>query len=152
MWFLHFSPTPALSGGGQPELEAGNPTPTRGMTSLGANMGLIYSSPLFLVHPQADPSPLVLLQEEGPPPEPQTSEWPGMFSLMGGGLLCAVSGLILLIVATATDFWMQYRYSGNLSNQGLWRFCVGSKCHPHTITLGKGHLGIWTQKLNGHAG
>ncbi|XP_054855628.1 lens fiber membrane intrinsic protein-like [Eublepharis macularius] len=58
-----------------------------------------------------------------------------MFSLMGGGLLCAVSGLILLIVATATDFWMQYRYSGNLSNQGLWRFCVGSKCHPHTITL-----------------
>ncbi|KAL8183976.1 UNVERIFIED_CONTAM: hypothetical protein K2H54_002603 [Gekko kuhli] len=58
-----------------------------------------------------------------------------MFSLMGGGLLCAVCGLILLIVATATDFWMQYRYSGNLSNQGLWRFCVGSKCHPHTITL-----------------
>uniref|UniRef100_A0A7N5KMI6 Lens fiber membrane intrinsic protein-like n=1 Tax=Ailuropoda melanoleuca TaxID=9646 RepID=A0A7N5KMI6_AILME len=58
-----------------------------------------------------------------------------MFGWMGGALLCAVSGLVLLIVATATDFWMQYRYSGSLSNQGLWRFCVGSKCHPHTITL-----------------
>uniref|UniRef100_A0A8D0C9F0 Lens fiber membrane intrinsic protein n=1 Tax=Salvator merianae TaxID=96440 RepID=A0A8D0C9F0_SALMN len=58
-----------------------------------------------------------------------------MFSLMGSGLLCAASGLVLLVVATATDFWMQYRYSGNLSNQGLWRFCVGGKCHPHTITL-----------------
>ncbi|XP_063172797.1 lens fiber membrane intrinsic protein-like [Candoia aspera] len=58
-----------------------------------------------------------------------------MFGWMGGALLCAVSGLVLLIVATATDFWMQYRYSGSLSNQGLWRFCVGNKCHPHTITL-----------------
>ncbi|KAG8146597.1 hypothetical protein E2320_013735 [Naja naja] len=46
-----------------------------------------------------------------------------MFGWMGGALLCAVSGLVLLIVATATDFWMQYRYSGSLSNQGLWRFC-----------------------------
>ncbi|XP_025070240.1 lens fiber membrane intrinsic protein [Alligator sinensis] len=59
-----------------------------------------------------------------------------MHSLMGGGLLCAVSGLVLLIVATATDFWMQYRYSGNLSHQGLWRYCVGGKCHVHTITIG----------------
>ncbi|CAM2112736.1 lens fiber membrane intrinsic protein-like [Caretta caretta] len=59
-----------------------------------------------------------------------------MYTLMGGGLLCAVSGLILLIVATATDFWMQYRYSGNLSNQGLWRFCMSGKCHPHTISIG----------------
>ncbi|XP_019353157.1 lens fiber membrane intrinsic protein isoform X2 [Alligator mississippiensis] len=58
-----------------------------------------------------------------------------MHSLMGGGLLCAVSGLVLLIVATATDFWMQYRYSGNLSHQGLWRYCVGGKCHVHTITI-----------------
>ncbi|EMP42369.1 Lens fiber membrane intrinsic protein [Chelonia mydas] len=58
-----------------------------------------------------------------------------MYTLMGGGLLCAVSGLILLIVATATDFWMQYRYSGNLSNQGLWRFCMSGKCHPHTISI-----------------
>ncbi|XP_073493274.1 lens fiber membrane intrinsic protein-like [Phyllobates terribilis] len=58
-----------------------------------------------------------------------------MYTLMGGGLLCAVSGLVLLIVATATDFWMQYRYSGNLSNQGLWRFCVAGKCHAHTITV-----------------
>ncbi|CAJ0955438.1 unnamed protein product [Ranitomeya imitator] len=60
---------------------------------------------------------------------------PEMYTLMGGGLLCAVSGLVLLIVATATDFWMQYRYSGNLSNQGLWRFCVAGKCHAHTITV-----------------
>ncbi|XP_072839910.2 lens fiber membrane intrinsic protein [Pogona vitticeps] len=58
-----------------------------------------------------------------------------MVNLMGGGLLCSVSGLVLLIVATATDFWMQYRFSGHLSNQGLWRFCVGGKCRPHTITL-----------------
>ncbi|XP_044305151.1 lens fiber membrane intrinsic protein-like [Varanus komodoensis] len=58
-----------------------------------------------------------------------------MLSLMGGGLLCAVSGLVLIVVSTATDFWMQYRHSGALSSQGLWRFCVGSKCHPHTITL-----------------
>ncbi|OCT69657.1 lens fiber membrane intrinsic protein [Xenopus laevis] len=58
-----------------------------------------------------------------------------MYTLMGGGLLCAVCGLVLLIVATATDFWMQYRYSGNLSNQGLWRFCVAGRCHSHTITV-----------------
>uniref|UniRef100_A0A8D0GQ83 Lens fiber membrane intrinsic protein n=1 Tax=Sphenodon punctatus TaxID=8508 RepID=A0A8D0GQ83_SPHPU len=58
-----------------------------------------------------------------------------MYTWMGGGLLCAFSGLVLLIVATATDFWMQYRYSGSLSNQGLWRFCVGGRCHPHTITI-----------------
>ncbi|XP_062821147.1 lens fiber membrane intrinsic protein [Anolis carolinensis] len=58
-----------------------------------------------------------------------------MLGLMGGGLLCAASGLVLLIVATATDFWVQYRYSGTLCHQGLWRFCLGSKCHPHTITL-----------------
>uniref|UniRef100_A0A5S6MJF5 Homeobox protein OTX2 n=2 Tax=Xenopus tropicalis TaxID=8364 RepID=A0A5S6MJF5_XENTR len=58
-----------------------------------------------------------------------------MYTMMGGGLLCAVCGLVLLIVATATDFWMQYRYSGNLSNQGLWRFCVAGKCHAHTITV-----------------
>uniref|UniRef100_A0A8C0IQV5 Lens fiber membrane intrinsic protein n=1 Tax=Chelonoidis abingdonii TaxID=106734 RepID=A0A8C0IQV5_CHEAB len=58
-----------------------------------------------------------------------------MYTLMGGGLLCAVSGLVLLIVATATDFWMQYRYSENLSSQGLWRFCVSGKCHPHTISI-----------------
>uniref|UniRef100_A0A674IF70 Lens intrinsic membrane protein 2.2 n=1 Tax=Terrapene triunguis TaxID=2587831 RepID=A0A674IF70_9SAUR len=58
-----------------------------------------------------------------------------MYTLMGGGLLCAVSGLVLLIVATATDFWMQYRYSENLSNQGLWRFCVSGKCHPHTVSI-----------------
>ncbi|XP_029437075.1 lens fiber membrane intrinsic protein-like [Rhinatrema bivittatum] len=58
-----------------------------------------------------------------------------MNALMGGGLLCAVSGLVLLIVATATDFWMQYRHAGSPSNQGLWRFCVAGKCHAHTITI-----------------
>nr|XP_033781342.1 lens fiber membrane intrinsic protein-like [Geotrypetes seraphini]XP_033781343.1 lens fiber membrane intrinsic protein-like [Geotrypetes seraphini] len=58
-----------------------------------------------------------------------------MYTLMGGRLLCAISGLVLLIVATATNFWMQYRYSGSLSNQGLWRFCVAGKCHAHTVTI-----------------
>ncbi|TFK06729.1 2-oxoglutarate dehydrogenase-like, mitochondrial [Platysternon megacephalum] len=65
-----------------------------------------------------------------------------MYTLMGGGLLCAVSGLVLLIVATATDFWMQYRYSENLSNQGLWRFCVSGKCHPHTVSIGEQRPGL----------
>ncbi|XP_006004956.1 lens fiber membrane intrinsic protein-like [Latimeria chalumnae] len=58
-----------------------------------------------------------------------------MYTLMGGGLLCAVSGLVLLIVATATDFWMQYRFSGSHANQGLWRYCINRKCHAHTITV-----------------
>uniref|UniRef100_A0A667XT41 Lens intrinsic membrane protein 2.2 n=1 Tax=Myripristis murdjan TaxID=586833 RepID=A0A667XT41_9TELE len=57
-----------------------------------------------------------------------------LYTLAGGGTLCGVAALVLLIVSTATDFWMQYRYSGSSANQGLWRFCINHKCHAHTIT------------------
>lgn len=60
-----------------------------------------------------------------------------LYSLAGGGTLCGVAALVLLIVSTATDFWMQYRYSGSSANQGLWRFCINHKCHAHTITVGE---------------
>ncbi|XP_004067925.1 lens fiber membrane intrinsic protein-like [Oryzias latipes] len=58
-----------------------------------------------------------------------------LYTLAGGGTLCGVAALVLLIVSTATDFWMQYRYSGSSANQGLWRFCINNKCHAHTITV-----------------
>ncbi|XP_054645868.1 lens intrinsic membrane protein 2.2 [Dunckerocampus dactyliophorus] len=58
-----------------------------------------------------------------------------LYTLAGGGTLCGVAALVLLIVSTATDFWMQYRYSGSSANQGLWRFCINHKCHAHTITV-----------------
>ncbi|TSK53738.1 Lens fiber membrane intrinsic protein [Bagarius yarrelli] len=58
------------------------------------------------------------------------------YTLAGGGTLCGIAALVLLIVSTATDYWMQYRYSGNFANQGLWRFCVNNKCHAHTLTVG----------------
>ncbi|XP_055796828.1 lens intrinsic membrane protein 2.2 [Salvelinus fontinalis] len=58
-----------------------------------------------------------------------------LYTLAGGGTLCGVAALVLLIVSTATDFWMQYRYSGASANQGLWRFCINHKCHAHTITV-----------------
>ena len=60
-----------------------------------------------------------------------------LYTLAGGGTLCGVAALVLLIVSTATDFWMQYRYSGASANQGLWRFCINHKCHAHTITVGE---------------
>lgn len=60
-----------------------------------------------------------------------------LYTLAGGGTLCGVAALVLLIVSTATDFWMQYRYSGSSANQGLWRFCINHKCHTHTITVGE---------------
>lgn len=60
-----------------------------------------------------------------------------LYTLAGGGTLCGVAALVLLIVSTATDFWMQYRYSGSSANQGLWRFCINHKCHAHTITVGE---------------
>ncbi|MBN3314674.1 PP1R7 phosphatase, partial [Atractosteus spatula] len=58
-----------------------------------------------------------------------------LYTLAGGGTLCGVAALVLLIVSTATDFWMQYRYSGSAANQGLWRFCINRKCHSHTISV-----------------
>ncbi|KAI1891594.1 hypothetical protein AGOR_G00145390 [Albula goreensis] len=58
-----------------------------------------------------------------------------LYTLAGGGTLCGVAALVLLIVSTATDFWMQYRYSGSSASQGLWRYCIRNKCHAHTITV-----------------
>uniref|UniRef100_A0A8C6WPB2 Lens intrinsic membrane protein 2.4 n=1 Tax=Neogobius melanostomus TaxID=47308 RepID=A0A8C6WPB2_9GOBI len=52
-----------------------------------------------------------------------------MYSFMGGGLFCAIVGNILLMVCTATDYWMQYRLSGNYAHQGLWRYCMANKCY-----------------------
>ncbi|XP_026888150.1 lens intrinsic membrane protein 2.2 isoform X1 [Electrophorus electricus] len=56
-------------------------------------------------------------------------------TLLGGGTLCTMAALVLLVISTATDYWMQYRYSGNFANQGLWRFCINRKCHAHTLTV-----------------
>ncbi|XP_016102141.1 lens fiber membrane intrinsic protein-like [Sinocyclocheilus grahami] len=58
-----------------------------------------------------------------------------VLTLVGGASLCGVAALVLLIISTATDYWMQYRYSGNAANQGLWRFCINRKCHAHTLTV-----------------
>ncbi|CAF98591.1 unnamed protein product, partial [Tetraodon nigroviridis] len=58
-----------------------------------------------------------------------------MYSFMGGGLICAGVGNILLIVYTATDYWMQYRQSGNYMHQGLWRYCMPRKCFPHSESI-----------------
>ncbi|XP_066561463.1 lens intrinsic membrane protein 2.1 isoform X1 [Amia ocellicauda] len=58
-----------------------------------------------------------------------------MYSFMGGGLFCAGVGNILLIVSTATDYWMQYRQSGNYMHHGLWRYCVPGKCFTHTDSI-----------------
>lgn len=60
-----------------------------------------------------------------------------LYILAGGGTLCGVAALVLLIISTATDFWLHYRYSGSLANQGLWRFCINHKCHAHTIAVGE---------------
>ncbi|KAG1970493.1 lens intrinsic membrane protein 2.1 [Pimephales promelas] len=58
-----------------------------------------------------------------------------MYSFMGGGLFCAGVGNILLIVSTATDYWMQYRHSNNYMHQGLWRYCTPGKCFTHTDSI-----------------
>ncbi|KAF3833857.1 hypothetical protein F7725_025061 [Dissostichus mawsoni] len=58
-----------------------------------------------------------------------------MYSFMGGGLFCAIVGNILLVVSTATDYWMQYRLSGNYAHQGLWRYCISNKCYMQTDTI-----------------
>ncbi|KAM4801107.1 lens fiber membrane intrinsic protein isoform 1-T1 [Urocitellus parryii] len=60
-----------------------------------------------------------------------------MYSFMGGGLFCAWVGTILLVVATATDHWMQYRLSGSFAHQGLWRYCLGHKCYLQTESIGE---------------
>nr|XP_008115508.1 PREDICTED: lens fiber membrane intrinsic protein isoform X1 [Anolis carolinensis] len=53
----------------------------------------------------------------------------GMYSFMGGGLLCASVGNVLLVVSTVTDYWMQYRVAGTFAHQGLWRYCFPGKCY-----------------------
>ncbi|CAM9201105.1 unnamed protein product [Lampetra fluviatilis] len=58
-----------------------------------------------------------------------------MFGLLGASLVFGSAGSLLLIVSTATDYWLEYRFSGNLSHQGLWRYCVGNKCYYHTDTM-----------------
>lgn len=70
-----------------------------------------------------------------------------MYSFMGGGLFCAGVGNILLIVSTATDYWMQYRQSSNYMHQGLWRYCMPGKCFPHNDSIGKTEI----FSLNQHA-
>uniref|UniRef100_A0A3P9DAM1 Uncharacterized protein n=1 Tax=Maylandia zebra TaxID=106582 RepID=A0A3P9DAM1_9CICH len=56
-----------------------------------------------------------------------------MYSFMGGGLFCAGMENILLIVSTATDYWMQYRQSNNYMHQSLWCYCTPGKCFPFRI-------------------
>lgn len=77
-----------------------------------------------------------------------------MYSFMGGGLFCAWVGTILLVVATATDHWMQYRLSGSFAHQGLWRYCLGNKCYLQTESIGKapgrGLRGLGSEPLTGH--
>uniref|UniRef100_A0A673HAF7 Lens fiber membrane intrinsic protein n=1 Tax=Sinocyclocheilus rhinocerous TaxID=307959 RepID=A0A673HAF7_9TELE len=60
-----------------------------------------------------------------------------MYSFMGGGLFCAIVGNILLVVSTATDYWMQYRLSGIFAHQGLWRYCMSGKCYTQTDSIGE---------------
>ncbi|XP_056154775.1 lens fiber membrane intrinsic protein-like isoform X1 [Lampris incognitus] len=60
-----------------------------------------------------------------------------MYSFMGGGLFCAIVANILLVVSTATDYWMQYRLSGSYAHQGLWRYCMSNKCYMQTDSIGK---------------
>lgn len=60
-----------------------------------------------------------------------------MYSFMGGGLFCAIVGNILLVVSTATDYWMQYRLSGSFAHQGLWRYCMSGKCYTQTDSIGE---------------
>ncbi|XP_068432189.1 lens fiber membrane intrinsic protein-like isoform X1 [Clinocottus analis] len=66
-----------------------------------------------------------------------------MYSFMGGGLFCAIVGNILLVVSTATDYWMQYRLSGNYAHQGLWRYCMSNKCYMQTDSIGKDNENVF---------
>ncbi|KAI4881750.1 hypothetical protein NFI96_033284 [Prochilodus magdalenae] len=58
-----------------------------------------------------------------------------MYSFMGGGLFCAGVSNILLVVSTATDYWMQYRQASGYMHQGLWRYCTPGKCMTHTDSI-----------------
>lgn len=61
-----------------------------------------------------------------------------MYSFMGGSLFCAWVETILLVVATATDHWMQYQWlSGYFAHQGLWHYCLGNKCFLQTESIGE---------------
>lgn len=60
-----------------------------------------------------------------------------MYSFMGGGLFCGIVGNILLVVSAVTDYWMQYRLSGNYAHQGLWRYCMSNKCYLQTDSIGE---------------
>ncbi|XDV39566.1 hypothetical protein PO909_008793 [Leuciscus waleckii] len=64
-----------------------------------------------------------------------------MYSFTGGGLFCAVMANILLVISTATDYWMQYRLSGSFAHQGLWRYCMSGKCYTQTDSIGAKHCG-----------
>ncbi|XP_065276544.1 lens fiber membrane intrinsic protein-like isoform X1 [Emys orbicularis] len=64
-----------------------------------------------------------------------------MYSFMAGGLFCASVGNILLVVCTATDYWVQYRLQGALAHQGLWRYCLAGKCYMQMENIGKDHWG-----------
>ncbi|KAA0710177.1 Lens fiber membrane intrinsic protein MP17 MP18 MP19 MP20 [Triplophysa tibetana] len=68
-----------------------------------------------------------------------------MYSFMGGGLFCAILGNILIVVSTATDYWMQYRLSGSYAHQGLWRYCMANKCYM--LTAGASKLLPKSQKM-----
>ncbi|XP_059389221.1 lens intrinsic membrane protein 2.3 isoform X1 [Carassius carassius] len=46
-----------------------------------------------------------------------------------------VMGNILLVISTATDYWMQYRQSSSYMHQGLWRYCVPGKCMTYTDSI-----------------
>lgn len=70
-----------------------------------------------------------------------------MYSFMGGGLFCAIVGNILLVVSTATDYWMQYRLSGSFAHQGLWRYCMSGKCYMQTDSIGRCNASLHTQQL-----
>ncbi|KTF71005.1 hypothetical protein cypCar_00049155 [Cyprinus carpio] len=58
-----------------------------------------------------------------------------MYSFMGGGLFCAIIGNILIVVSTATGYWMQYCLSGSYAHQGLWRYCMANKCYMQTASI-----------------
>lgn len=71
-----------------------------------------------------------------------------MYSFMGGGLFCAIVGNILLVVSTATDYWMQYRLSGSFAHQGLWRYCMSGKCYMQTDSIGEWNISSWAIKAS----